>query len=175
MTDAVRTRPQLDDPEVVDIVFAYIWPQVLEWLSRGLDDGDSPFEDPEHEEETKNDIRELIEDAGCCYPTGYKKARSLEDHGWEPDDALLEILMDIGSRQHNDRLGCVTRWVKEVNLQLPLTEGTKVLVDGKAGTISGSDQFDFCKKVGQYLVLFDAGPTFLPHFIDAEKVTVCDG
>lgn len=117
-------RPKQNDPEVRKLVVERLAELVKPWLEDGGD--------------TTEDLVEQL-DSVLRYADldGYKLAKDLDrNHGWDPDEELVEILSRVVFLQSNAHREVTFRWLQVSGLQPKLELGAAVKVDGLEGTIT---------------------------------------
>jgi NOL1/NOP2/fmu family ribosome biogenesis protein len=113
----IPPRPGRHDPAVLDAAAERLWHDVRRWLV-ACGENDAAVLSAR-----RQDVRECIGSSN-----GYQFARSLDDRGWEPDAALVEILDRAAKYRIEARDEAVRAWVREHRIALSLPVGTRVRV-----------------------------------------------
>lgn len=104
-------RPKRDSEDVIRAAAQGLLPAVMGWLKRNGED--------DTESERKEVVDQLCHALKWCDHDGYAIAKELDDDGWAPDAALVEVLDDYPIHRNRAHDSLVAAWLPTSGLTAP--------------------------------------------------------
>lgn len=147
-------RPQINNPAVLLAAVDQKWDVIIAWMVSNGDDTEDVRRDADA-------IKQQLVDALVNSDSGYDVCRTLDRHGWSPDDELVELMGDVLQACHGRLRVAEEAWVTTYSIRPALGVGDRVTVPKHPGsTLSGprvdGEIIDIDRARGTYTVFCES-------------------